>query len=218
MPPVVPLSIGELRARYGTQLADGFELVKWPVYHFQTYAAAGQTSLTFFNAVGTDKDLNNMEANASFPAPKKYFVRSLGIHLKPPTAVSISAATAGTAVHARLNDVEGVFNSGHLEFNIGNKQYMFGAPLGLFPTPIVFDGFAGTHFTQAAAADRQLTHGILQNSKNHRDGFLLDPPLFIESQINWTLETRWTTAVTISVVATNGFGVILLGQLIRPMQ
>lgn len=218
MPMIAPTAsvIDELNARYGTQLSDKFEVVKWPYYDSQAYAMAGQTRLAFYQAVTTDFDLSNVEQAAAFPSPKKFFVRGLGLHLTGAGLFSVTAATAGTAIHARFNDVQAVFNTGRYTLTIGNKQYLIAGPLGIIPDPIVYSGFAATHFTQAMAADRQLTDGNTQQGSGARDTFLLDPPLLIDSQINFVATTEWTTASAVSA-ATRLFA-YFLGQMIRPAQ
>lgn len=208
-------AVEELNTRYGTQIPGTHEIVKWPYYDSQVYPMAGSTRLQFFQTVGTDLDQSNVEQAAAFPSPKKYFLRGLGLFLVGAAFPSATTAAANT-LSARVNDNHEVFTSGHLELLIGNKQYLFGAPLGLFPSPVVFSGYAATDSKQAMAADLTNTIANQNNGAAHRDTFLLDPPLLIDSQINFTVVTAWTTAVAITA-ATRLF-TYFLGQMIRPAQ
>lgn len=217
MPNISPSSaaVDELNARYGTQLTGKDEVIKWPYYDSQAYAAAGQTRLAFYQAVTTDFDQSNVEQGAAFPAPKKFFLRGLGTFLVGASFPSETAATAGTTLASRVNDNHEVMTSGRLTLLIGNKQYLFAAPLGLIPSPVMFNGYSAIALAQAAAAD---VTSIIANQTNGADrgAFLLDPPLLIDSQINFIVTTEWTAVVAISA-ATRLF-VYMLGQMIRPSQ
>jgi len=211
-----PLSVQEMRQRYGVTVPDGFEVIKWPVYHYQAYATAGAATFTFFNSIGTDPRFNNMESAASFPNPKKFLLRGIAVHFIPgnapwfTTASSVTNPTRSADIHAVLN------GAANLQLLVGNKQYMFGAPLGLFPSPVPLWGAGAVHFSQTSAGSLIQAYDHLSNSTASRDTFQMDPPLFIESQINFNVQINFGSALTINTAST--IGVILLGQIIRPMQ
>ncbi len=217
MPNISPstAAVAELNQRYGTQLSGKDEVIKWPYYDSAAYPMAGSTRLQYFQAVTTNLDNSNVEQAAAFPAPKKFFLRGLGTFLVGAAFPSTTEAVAGTGLSARVNDNHEVMTSGRLALLIGNKQYLFAAPLGIIPSPVMFNGYAAIALAQAAAADATT---IIANQTNGADrgSFVLDPPLLIDSQINFIITTEWTTAVAISA-ATRLF-VYMLGQMIRPAQ
>jgi len=208
--------IGELNARYGTQLSDQFEVVKWPYYDSQAYPMAGSLRLSFFQAITNNFDQSNVEQAAAFPQPKKFFLKAIGAFLVGAEFPSSTAATAGTTLSGRVNDNHEVMTSGHFSLTIGNKEYLRVAPLGFLPSPVIFSGYAALHFAQAMAADATTMIANQQNGAAHRDTFLLDPPLLIDSQINFLATTEWAALVPITA-ATRLF-IYFLGQMIRPAQ
>ena len=64
--------------QYNVNRAGSIEAVRASLYDFQTYAAAGQTSLTFFQVPqgqsGKTKADTNMEAAWRLAAPKRYLI------------------------------------------------------------------------------------------------------------------------------------------------
>ena len=144
MPNISPstAAVAELNQRYGTQLSGKDEVIKWPYYDSAAYPMAGSTRLQYFQAVTTNLDNSNVEQAAAFPAPKKFFLRGLGTFLVGAAFPSTTEAVAGTGLSARVNDNHEVMTSGRLALLIGNKQYLFAAPLGIIPSPVMFNEYA----------------------------------------------------------------------------
>lgn len=217
MPQIAPTAavVDELNARYGTQLSDKYEVVRWPYYDSQAYPMAGSTRLQFFQAVTTDFDQSNVEQAAAFPNPKKFFLRGLSAFLVGAVFPSVTSATLSDLA-SRVNDNHEVFTAGRFTLTIGNKQYLILAPLGKLPSDVMFHGYASNTVNQAMAADQVNYVANQTNGNGQKDAFLLDPPLLIDSQINFIATVEYTTAVAISA-ATRLF-ITFQGQMIRPAQ
>lgn len=128
----IPLPLSALAA-YNPNRADQVEGIWQPFYHKQTYLAAGQASLQFFNvAFSGDYTVTNMPAAAFFPAPTAFFVRALMLNFIPGNAFAVSNTAPAASQVANFNDVLAVANGGYVEFVIGGKVYLRDSPSGRF--------------------------------------------------------------------------------------
>ena len=133
-----PMSFADAEG-FRVNRSQEYEVTRQSLYDFQTYAAAGQTSLTFFQVpIGqTGKTIadTNLELAGQLPAPKNFVVESIEIYFFPADApVSIdNTAVVTAAITNYANDVDAVAQSGSLDFFIGSKSYLQEAPLGRFP-------------------------------------------------------------------------------------
>ena len=129
--PNKPPSIAALR-KYNVNRVNQYEVIWQPLYEYQTYAAAGQTLLTFFqNTVGSiagGKSTTNILAAGQLPRPQEFLITGIQVTFEVGAAVSIAAAT-----QVNLQDVFDVSNSGNLDLFVGSKSYLTDAPIGVFP-------------------------------------------------------------------------------------
>ena len=133
-----PLSFADAE-KYKVNRSQEYEVTRQSLFDFQTYAAAGQTSLTFFQVPigqgGKTIADTNLELAGQLPAPKYSLVESIEIYLFPadaPVSIVNAADAAGLAVITNYaNDVDAVAQSGSLDFFIGSKSYLQEAPLKL---------------------------------------------------------------------------------------
>ena len=68
-------------AQYAVNRPNEFEAVREPIYDFQTYAAAGQIQLTFFQVPngqsGKTFEDTNMDTAGTLPVPKEFLIESI---------------------------------------------------------------------------------------------------------------------------------------------
>lgn len=210
----VPMPLDQLQI-YNPNRADAIEAVWQPFYHFQTYALAGTTTAyTFFQvpygqAAGGYADTNMLLAG-QFPSPTSFFCTGIMVVFIPGNVVSATAAT-GVALQ-NWNDVVKIANTGFLQLTVGNKPYLYDAPLGKFPPNFSVGGNAA------------ISNGVFQtaNISTYLDYarasgkyYEITPLLIPQTQnFNVTLNFPTTAAVT-----TNGrLGVILDGFFYRQSQ
>jgi len=148
----IPIPLTDLQ-QYNPNRADQVEGIWQPFYHKQTYLAAGQASLVFFNvAFAGDYTVTNMPNAAFFPAPTAFLCRAIMLNFIPgnPTATSAAAPTAAQTNNA--SDVIAVANAGYLEFVIGGKVYLRDSPSGRFAPNYGVSGLAALAGTLTAPA------------------------------------------------------------------
>ena len=124
---------------YSVNRKGEYEGVRQTLYDFQTYAAAGQSQLQFFQVplgqAGKTIEQTNMDQAGALPTPKYFLVESIEIYFYP--AANISAlqndVLANLVDTDYSNDVQAVARAGALTYFIGSKNYLQEAPLNRFP-------------------------------------------------------------------------------------
>lgn len=208
--------------RYQVNRSQEFEVTRQTLYDFQTYANAGQTSLTFFQVpIGqSGKTIadTNLELAGQLPAPKHFVVESIELHFFPGVS-PVEVDTALTDVEF-ANDVYAVQKSGSLDFFIGSKSYLQEAPIGRFPPKTRLEtnfGF-GLQTKQATAAD-----AVNQVSGNYaamagRPYFLAPYNIALMPTQNFNVKLTWPTAVALPSGVDGRIGIVLDGALVRLSQ
>jgi hypothetical protein len=202
----------------------GWEAVRQSFYDFQAYAAAGQTTLIFFQVPAgqsskTASDTNTTNAGL-FPANQQYLVESIEVHFFPtvPSVTAQNPAAFGAGAIAQIvNDVYVVGRTGNGVLFIGSKPYLTEAPIGRFPPK--------THFNINAALADATTAGAAQQSRiayAYWSGrpYLLSPTklLLIPTQ-NFSFSLNWPEGAQALPSGNPGrIGVILDGILYRKSQ
>jgi hypothetical protein len=177
---VVPFSIEEL---------DGFNVNKdgepeaiWqPLYHYQTYAAAGFTQpMLFFQAQigqpGVTLEDTNLRTAGHMPTPKNFAAIGIEVFFRPG---NVPGPVEGAAVVSRnWNDVNAVHGSRmSLSLRIGDKTYLEEAPLGVMPMQFRVDGAAALAGTFAAGESQVIDYAAFCGPP-----YLLVPMRFIANQ------------------------------------
>lgn len=201
-----------------------YEVTRQSLYDFQTYAQAGQTSLTFFQQPigqgGKTIADTNLELAGQLPAPKNFVVESIEIYFFPADAPV--TVTNGTAVSATVsnyaNDVDAVAQGGSLDLFIGSKSYLQEAPLGRFPpkTRLQTEFAASLQTKQAIAADDGAQYTADYAAMCGRPYFLDPYKILLAPTQNFSVTLTWPTAVAVSAAAR--IGVVLDGVLFRLSQ
>lgn len=192
------------------------EIIQSDLYDYQEYAAAGQTSLVFFQVpvgqAGKTYADTNLDIAGSLPTGKNFLVTGVAIDFLPGTLPGTHGAQAAPSF---VNDVYTVAKSGFLTFTIGSKDYLPGeAPLGKFPTPDKLHVVGALSDATTLAADAQTS---IDYAKFAGPVFKIIP-VRLESTQNFNVTLRWPAAVALPSTTAGRIGVRLIGQLIRDVQ
>lgn len=202
--------------QYNVNRPGQIEVVRQSLYDFQTYAAAGQTQLSFFQVPqgqsGKTKFDTNMEVAGSLPNPKNFYVTSIEVLFFPGSVIdTFNAAAAANA--AQADDVYTFAKSGYLDFFIGSKSYLTEAPLGVFPPKTRLQ-------INNALASNSATVGEVKSEYATMSGqpYILDPGILLVPTQNFNITMNWPTAVALPSTVAGRVGVRLNGYLYRNSQ
>lgn len=204
--------------KYNVNRAGEFEAVRQSLYDFQTYAQAGQTSLTFFQLpVGQGgKTLadTNLELAGQLPNPKMHLVQSIEVLFYPSVVPSRGPIADEASIF--INDVYIVSKSGWLEFFIGSKSYLREAPIGRFPPKTKLEGFSAIATSLTAGAATQSRDGYAAFSGRP---YMVDPWILLKPTQNFNVTLNWPAAVALNAADTAArIGIALDGVLYRNSQ
>lgn len=200
----IPIPLSDLQ-QYNPNRADQVEGIWQPFYHNQSYAAAGQSALVFFNvAFSGNYTVTNMPNASFFPAPTAFLCRALMLNFIPGSATTASAAAPAAAQTANWADVVAVANGGYVEFVIGGKVYLRDSPSGRFAPNYSVSGMFGIGATLTAPA--QTTVQFARAASRYYE---ITPFLIPQTQ-NFSVTLYTPTAIAVqagaSVIATmDGF-------------
>lgn len=200
----------------------GWEAIRQSLYDYQAYAAAGQTSLTFFAVpVGQgNKTLSdtNMVLAGQLPANQEFLIQSIEIDFFPTTptvAAQMPGAFGAGVAQQLLNDVYIVGRSGNVNLTIGSKPYLQEAPIGKFPPKAYFCVDAALSDATSAAANLQGRSGYARWGGRP---YVLEPaPLLLPQNQNFSLTISWPEGVQ-AITNPGRIGVKFDGYLYRRSQ
>jgi len=213
----IPPSIQNMQ-KFDVNRADQKEAIFEPLYDFQTYDAAGQTSLTFFqNPIGQNGktlDDTNMEAAGNIPTPRSFLIEAIEVLFFSGANVVEGDADFANAGKGHLSDLYAFIKSGHLKLDVGSKNYLKAAPLGQFPP--------GERLAGMIAMSDSSTPGATQFSKGEYGAmagkqFAITPIRLISNQ-NFSVTMNWGTAVAMPSGLDARIGVRLCGYNYRLSQ
>lgn len=142
------------------------EALDQPVYHYQTYPAAGQANdMNFFGAVKATATNGAADTNIDIPnqlgSDKRMLVRAISVHFIPGSGPAQLDATA--VLKSAANDAKVVLEGlAYLTLTIGDKPYLIESPLAALPAGIgTAVAAGGVQETQGAAANgtMQVSYG-----------------------------------------------------------
>lgn len=202
----------------------GWEAIRQSLYDFTTYAAAGQTQLTFFalpvGQGGKTLSDTNMTLAGQLPANQEFLVNSVEIYFRPttpaPSASTADAAVAAPALATAINDSYLVSRTGNLTFVIGSKPYLQEAPLGRFPPKTNFEVDAALALATTVAAD-SIESRIAISRWTGRPYLLSPADLRLVSTQNFNVTLNWPEGVQ-AITNAARIGVVLDGILYRRSQ
>jgi hypothetical protein len=214
------------------------EVIRQRLYDFQLYPAAGATSLTFFQqpigagittalggAVGTAKtDADtNMVLAGQLPSGMAYKIESVEVKFAPgsvatantytPSGVGLFIAVSAITQVQSINDVNTIMQSGVLELNVLQKNYLRETPLVSFP-PKAFLEVSG------AVASNSATTGqtTILHAKSAGRPYYLDMPITLKPALNFEARLKWPGVVPTSSGFNGRIGVIFDGLMVRASQ
>jgi hypothetical protein len=207
---------------------DQMEVIRQTFYDTLTYAAAGQTVLTFYavpvgqGAPAKTLAETNMNIAGSLPAPFRFLTQAIEVYFFP--GVLPGVGPIADAADGFLNDMwkvmtgwtaAGVFHPAFLQFFIGSKAYLNeGVSLMRFPPFGRLDGFAAmtTDLTAGAATFSRDSYVTAAGRP-----YIIDPPILVEPTQNFNVTLNWPTAV-VPIVTAGEIAVVLNGVLVRNSQ
>ncbi len=196
------------------------EIISQPLYDTALYAAAGQTSLTFFQVpVGqSSKTLadTNMEIAGSLPQPKIFLCTGIEIYFFP--NFTLKTVSTGPAADAPLNNWNDQYTFRTapmwLDFFIGSKSYLKDGPAMKFPPSTRLAGDAAVTSTLTAGAATMTKLDYAEGAGRH----YAMTPVALESNQNFSLSLNWPVAVALPSTVTGRVLVNLCGYTIRLSQ
>jgi hypothetical protein len=190
----------------------------WEFYDYQTYAAAGQAQLNFFQSApganGRTLEDTNFPGSGSLPAGMGFVLQELMFNFLPGAAV-LPGSFGAAAAPRFVNDVVRVGQSGAVELIYSSKTFVQNAPLSRFPMDVSADGFG-------AAADATTAGANLQTLLNYaqwrgRPQRIAD--MLLEPQVNLLIRVSWPNGVVATPSTVAGkLGCIMKGVLGRVAQ
>lgn len=214
------------------------EVIRQRLYDYQLLAGAGAQQLSFFQSaigqgvttsiggtVGTPKTQwdTNIQLGGQLPNGISYLVESLEVafyagssaaaNTYTPQTLGFFAAAAAATVPAVLNDFNFFYQSGMLEFNILQKNYLRETPLVAFPPKAAVTA-------SGAAASNSATVGESGFVAPRADGrpYYMDPNVLLQPTMNFEVLLKWPTASGLPSGFNARVGVILDGFMLRASQ
>jgi len=217
MPKRIPPSIQNMQ-KFDVNRPDQKEAIFEPLYDFQTYDSAGQTSLTFFqNPIGQNGktlDDTNMEAAGNIPTPRSFLIEAIEVLFYAGNdAARSNLPEAGLAL-GQLNDLNEFCKSGHLKLDVGSKNYLKAAPLGQFPPSERIGGLAAiaSHTSPDISGGAKVEYACAVGRQ-----FAITPIRLISNQ-NFSVTMNWGAAVAMPSGLDARVGVRLVGYNYRLSQ
>lgn len=206
--------------RYDVENLEKIEGIWNPLYHYQAYAAGGQTGLTFFNAAvgqgGLTYDDTNMLTPGSLPAGQNFLVVGLEVLFYPGTAPAVNGVPGGAGHLAALksiNDVWTVMKTGRARFFVGNKDYVIDGPIGVMPAQHGIEGVGAANGSTTAD-----TLNTLAIASSIRGPVYQITPIRLTANLNFTAYLEWASAAALPSGVAGRIGVRLLGFQYRRSQ
>lgn len=130
-------AFASLARNFGVNVANVVEAIRQPLYDTVAYAAAGQTTLTFFalpiGQGGKTKVDTNMTNAGMLPAPQNFLVTSIHLEFKPGASLTPASQAASLEGASVIEDTYVFGTNGLLEMQVGSKVQLQDGPLGVFP-------------------------------------------------------------------------------------
>lgn len=201
----------------------GWEAIRQSLYDFQTYNAAGHSTLSFFTTpVGGTKTLSdtNMTLAGQLPTNQEFLIQSIEIKFltttPAPSSSTLDAAVAAPVLATQINDSYIVSRTGNLTLTIGSKAYLQEGPLGRFPPKTNFAVDAALALATTVAADG-IEAKIAVPRWEGRPYLIAPAELWLISNQNFNVSLNWPEGVQ-AITNNARIGVIMDGILYRRSQ
>lgn len=214
------------------------EIIRQGLYDYQVYATAGATSMSFFQVpigqgntsavgatAGTPKTLfdTNMQLGGQLANGAAYLIQSIEVVFAPGSVSTANTytlavigdftAVAADAVYGAVNDVNIFYQSGALELNIFQKNYIRETPLALFP-PKAWLGVDSSQGNNSATTGS----GIIQLAKSVGRPYYVEPFITLKPAVNFVVNLIWPAVVATPSGFNGRVGVRFDGCVMRASQ
>lgn len=208
-------------SQYSVNRQNQYEGIRQTLYDFQTYSSAGSTQMSFFQVPvgqsGKTFEDTNMVAAGTLPSPIKFLIQSIEIFFFPGVLnVQAEDTAAPLAPSQFINDVAAINKAGWLELNVGSKNYLREAPLGVFPSKTGIKGIAAIGETIAGSTASSFNMASFATLGGRP--YFIEPNVLLEPTQNFNVTLNWGTAVPLPSSAAGRIGVKLDGILYRLSQ
>lgn len=210
---------------------EGWEAIGNGLYDSNIYAAAGQTTLTFFSLpIGQGVGFNggtktlmdtNMDTQGAMPANQEFLAEGVEVLFWPtrPAVVTNLPAVFGTQAVAQIaNDVYAFYNSGYLKFFIGSKDYLREAPLVKFPPSSNYGLDAAVSDIAPNGAGTGVMQSRIVYASARGKPYYLRSPIRLVSNQNFNVTLNWDAAVALPSTNPGRVFITLCGVLYRRSQ
>ena len=190
------------------------EIVRWPLYAYKAYPAAGSTQIALFdqtegNATNRRAD-TNMQAPNQLPGNQMQVVHSIRVFTIPAEADVKVVGAAGAVAFEEWYSV--LTDRCWCEVTISDKLYLVAAPLTLLPAGM---GVGSVFNNPGLAAGGSV--GISNNGHPSNEAlFKTDPPLGILPTRTFSVTLNWIAVITVTTAGR--IGVTLDGWRLRAVQ
>ena len=188
--------------QFASELKGVQEVIRWTLYSYKAYPAAGSVNLLFFDQSEGTATAGRLDTNMTTPGQLSgnEFMVVVGISVDPVPAAADVFVTNGPAV--ALQQWYSVLTQGFFESKISGKEYLVIAPLTQLP-PGHGVGALGT--ASAAAATTINFTTVQSGTPDNQARYKLDPPFGLlptrpfEARLRWNALQTVTTAGRIGV-------------------
>jgi hypothetical protein len=217
---------------------DQSEISRGRLYDYLLYPAAGTQQLSFFSqpigqgiatalgsVVGSAKSLfdTNVQIANQLPSGKAFMVESIEVYFWAGASAAANTyvpaphnffnAVAAAAVMVELDDVDTFYQSGMLELNVLDKNYIRETPLGCFPPQV------GVSYSAALASNSATTAEVGgQIAQGAGRPYTLDIPFTLLPAQNFSVNLLWPGLVAMPSGFNARVGVVLNGWFMRATQ
>ena len=198
------------------------EAIDQPLYHIQSYPAAGSLNFTFFGATNASGyAVTNLTNQNQLPMGNRFLARSISIVFIPGSKIQeVGAAKVfGTTATSYLNDVQAALESpAYFTVTLTNKPYVYAAPLTYYPQGFGLSAESSSAQLQlATAADSIITSGHANNGLPTKGAMhMLGVPLVLPALTNFNAQIVYPSLAALPSGVAGYIGVIFNGLLIRP--
>lgn len=213
------------------------EVIRQRLYDFMLYPAAGLQEMNFFSlpigqgiatapgaAVGSPKTESDTNLNAAnmLPSGQKFQIESIEVVFQPGSSAAantfalaypiFSGVLEGATEANQARDIFSVYNSGLLELNVLQKNYLREPRLGTFPPKVNMEMDAAVSTTTASA---DLVVSLMRATGRP---YYVAPEITLNPAENFGVKVKWPGALPLPSGFNGRIGIVLDGYMMRAAQ
>jgi hypothetical protein len=180
---------------YDVNVVGKYEVCRQTLYDTVAYAAAGQSSLSFFQLPvgqgGKTVQDTNMTSAGSLPSPVNFLIESVELIFIPGTTPLVEGAGSAAPWYS---DMQSFRDNGSLRLTIGDKSQLLEAPLGVFPpkTGLNVNAAISNNITPAAATKTSFVYADMVGRP-----YYIDVPLLLRPTQNFDIKLEWKVPIAL---------------------